>query len=174
MFGFNHSALHHRRAHQELLMEQSSSSDSSPIMNPSPAKRPRRTSSPEPDTPVSQGPLRRPSPSLTLPPIQSGAPPPSYGGPSTWSSAWRGASRPSQGAEGSQSPKMEEDDPEPSGTTGGPSSAAPGSSSSVVFTRDVNPRAPRSMMACVRCRRQKYVPLFWMILLIQAYTSIVE
>lgn len=155
-------------------MEQSSSSDPSPIMNPSPAKRPR-TSSPEPGTPVSQGPLRRTSPSLTLPPIQSGALPPSYGGPSTWSSAWRGASRASQGVEGSQSPKMEEDDPEPSGTTGGgPSGAAPGSSSSVVFTRDVNPRAPRSMMACVRCRRQKYVPSSWMILLIQTYTSIVE
>ncbi|XAO26259.1 hypothetical protein I312_105094 [Cryptococcus bacillisporus CA1280] len=125
-------------------------------MHPSPAKRPRRTSSPEPDTPMSQGPLRHPSPSRTLPPIQGAGPPPSHGGPSTWSSAWRGASRPSQGAEGSESPKMEEDEPAPSGTTGGgPSGAAPASSSSVVFTRDVNTRAPRSMMACVRCRRQK-------------------
>lgn len=62
---------------------------------------------------------------------------------------------------------MEEDEPAPSGTTGGgPSGAAPASSSSVVFTRDVNTRAPRSMMACVRCRRQKYVPLSWMLLLI--------
>ncbi|WVQ78974.1 hypothetical protein IAT38_001066 [Cryptococcus sp. DSM 104549] len=122
-------------------------------MNPSPAKRPRRTSSPpSPDAALQH----RTSPSRTLPPIHTG--PPShtpFAGPSGWQSAtWRSSSRRSLEGEGSESPRPEgADEGNAGGSAGG--SAGPSGSGGMVFTRDVSSRAPRSMMACTRCRRQK-------------------
>ncbi|ODO05583.1 hypothetical protein I350_04640 [Cryptococcus amylolentus CBS 6273] len=120
-------------------------------MNPSPAKRPRRTSTPSPEP--RQGPSI--SPSRQLPPIQ-GTPtlPPPFGGSAGWSARWRGASRRS-GAEESPSPKDEEPIAGPSTSGSGSNAGTSAQGSSMVFTRDTGGRAPRSMMACVRCRRQK-------------------
>nr|ODN80299.1 hypothetical protein L203_05887 [Cryptococcus depauperatus CBS 7841] len=112
---------------------------SSPIMKPSPAKRRRRTSSPEPTHEPSG------SPSRTLPLLQTGG-----------KQHWRATTR--QSAEdGSESPRLEGvDEVGPGGNVSGQVSGTAGNvGQSVVFTRDVNSRAPRSMMACVRCRRQK-------------------
>ncbi|KAK8853402.1 hypothetical protein IAR55_004108 [Kwoniella newhampshirensis] len=121
-------------------------------MNPTPAKRPRRTLSPHSpaESSASQQRPRPPtaSPSRTIlpAPIPSGPPfPPFAPGPSGWQSTWQaGSSRRSFDAGSpstSASPKME--------------GVEEGNMGGMVFTRDVSSRAPRSMMACTRCRRQK-------------------
>ncbi|WWD19831.1 hypothetical protein CI109_104298 [Kwoniella shandongensis] len=123
-------------------------------MNPTPAKRPRRSSSPHSpaESSASQAqqrarpPTASPSHTILPAPIPSGPPFPPYApGPSGWQSAWRsGSSRRSFDAGSpvtSVSPKME----------GGDEVNASG----MILTRDVSSRAPRSMMACTRCRRQK-------------------
>nr|XP_019010520.1 uncharacterized protein I206_04991 [Kwoniella pini CBS 10737]OCF49301.1 hypothetical protein I206_04991 [Kwoniella pini CBS 10737] len=134
-------------------------------MNPTPAKRARRTSSPSSpsgSTSSLQQQRARPptaSPSRpTLPaPVPSNPPgsssgsagpfPPYAPGPSGWQSNWRSDHRRSFDAgspNSTTSPKLAAEDIHHDEVSGG-----------VIFTRDVNSRAPRSMMACTRCRRQK-------------------
>ncbi|WVR09585.1 hypothetical protein IAU60_006655 [Kwoniella sp. DSM 27419] len=128
-------------------------------MNPTPAKRARRTSSPSSPTEstasttqVQPRPLSgevRPRPPTASPshpilpaPIPSNpAFVPFAPGPSGWQSDWRSQSRRSYDAtspESTSSLKLEGTDEH-----------------GVIFTRDISSRAPRSMMACTRCRKQK-------------------
>ncbi|WRT70030.1 uncharacterized protein IL334_007023 [Kwoniella shivajii] len=120
-------------------------------MNPTPAKRARRTSSPSSPTESSTSTSQRPRPPTASPshpilpaPIPSNPTglPPFAPGPSGWQSNWRSDSRRSFEAGSpisATSPTLEGQD----------------ESGGVIFTRDVSNRAPRSMMACTRCRRQK-------------------
>jgi hypothetical protein len=142
-------------------------------MNPTPSKRPRPSASP-PTTSSSKRPSSRaghtaspsntllpaPTPSPLIPPPQPHPhphahfiPPSSAAGPSDWQSrgGWSGqrASRRSIDAGMSiRSPATEysEDLPEGEEVESG---------SGMQLSRDLSTRAPRSMMACTRCRRQK-------------------
>lgn len=150
-------------------------------MNPTPAKRARKSSSP----PSPAASLPRPGSSRPLrPPGSAGGPPsplqpflprppsghtshpslpsfphltsgiPSGPGPSTWSSAWPGGSNPN--------PNMSRRSVDPTSPSdlGSPQMDMEETTSTetgLVFTRDTSGRAPRSMMACTRCRRQKCV-----------------
>jgi len=82
-------------------------------------------------------------------------PPPTTAGPSNWQSigGWSGqrTSRRSIDAGGSnvRSPATEFSEDM------GDAEDAEGGASGVVLSRDMSTRAPRSMMACTRCRRQK-------------------
>ncbi|WVF67314.1 hypothetical protein IAT40_002065 [Kwoniella sp. CBS 6097] len=138
-------------------------------MNPTPAKRARRSASPSSPTESTTSQAQRdrdrdrasdrererererssqrpptasPSHPILPAPIPSGPSfPPFAPGPSGWQSNWRSENRRSFDAgspSSTSSPKMGE------GTE----------DQGVIFTRDIA-RAPRSMMACTRCRRQK-------------------
>ncbi|WWC91905.1 uncharacterized protein L201_006855 [Kwoniella dendrophila CBS 6074] len=127
-------------------------------MNPTPAKRARRTSSPSspaestsslhrqrPPTASPSHPIL-PAPIPSNPPGSSGGFTPFAPGPSGWQSHWKSDSRKSFDAgspASTTSPKLSGESRHQDETGG------------VIFTRDVNSRAPRSMMACTRCRRQK-------------------
>ncbi|WWC64796.1 uncharacterized protein I303_107409 [Kwoniella dejecticola CBS 10117] len=135
-------------------------------MNPTPAKRARRTSSPSSPTESTSSlaqhqrarpPTASPSHPILPAPIPSNPPgssgsaagpfPPFAPGPSGWQSNWRSDHRRSFDAGSPSSitsPKLPGEDIHHDEASGG-----------VIFTRDVNSRAPRSMMACTRCRRQK-------------------
>ncbi|WWD03957.1 hypothetical protein V865_002015 [Kwoniella europaea PYCC6329] len=129
-------------------------------MNPTPAKRARRTSSPSSPTGSTSSiqrqrpPTASPSHPILPAPIPSnptgssggGGFPPFAPGPSGWQSNWTSDSRRSFDAgspTSTTSPRLPGDPGHPEEPQG------------VIFTRDVNSRAPRSMMACTRCRRQK-------------------
>jgi hypothetical protein len=139
------------------------------IMNPTPNKRRRsgsptgespihRTASParstattnrnltvSPSNPILPPPL--PSPGRAPPPSLGSHPFPPYAGPSNWaaSSGWTASHRPQNVRHSMDirsptpvSPKEEDE-----------------MGQGMTFTRDTSSRAPRSMMACTRCRRQK-------------------
>ncbi|WVW86370.1 hypothetical protein I302_108415 [Kwoniella bestiolae CBS 10118] len=130
-------------------------------MNPTPAKRARRTSSPSSPTGSTSSlqqrtqrpPTASPSHPILPAPIPSNPPgssgggfPPFAPGPSGWQANWRSDSRRSFDAGSPTSTTS----PRLPGEAGHPDEPA-----GIIFTRDVNSRAPRSMMACTRCRRQK-------------------
>ena len=146
-------------------------------MNPTPVKR-RRSSSPSTplgltgtnlaDSHAQSRSSNRPSASPanpTLPPPIPSFPvyAPPGPGPSTWQS-WRGSERDRPPPLSEREQPRDRRDPaarrsmdarSPSSDVASPNMEGIDEAVEFVLTRDVSNRAPRSMMACTRCRRQK-------------------
>jgi hypothetical protein len=162
-----------RQSSQRLTMDS--------MMNPTPSKRrrsnspsgapgsePRRSASPAKSTSTGNRhitaspqhhflPPPLPSSSHGPPPSAGGSHPfPPFAGPSNWTSPtpWPSALKPHHVRHSmdirSPSPISPREDDD--------------MSLGITFTRDTSSRAPRSMMACTRCRRQKWVTLRYLVM----------